>query len=127
MLKRIHSIDDSRKRTPNEVILTHILQQDLYAAILHDPYRHVYYRFMLKGISNATVSTRLNEKPVVVIMIDEQFNYLGETVLGSLEEWNWENSFVTPEGLMIEFIDLNVDSGEEYLIFKTLNVEKISP
>ena len=37
--------------------------------------------------------------------MDEQFNYLGETPLGTSDEWNWSNSFVTEEGLNIEYID----------------------
>ena len=102
------------------------MQQDLYTAILHDPYRHVYYRFMWQGIPDATVKTSWKEKPMIVIIMDEQFNYMGETVIGTGEEWNWQNSLVTPEGLMMEYIDLDMDSEEEYLILKTFTVEKIN-
>ncbi|MDR2915845.1 MAG: DUF4221 domain-containing protein [Tannerella sp.] len=124
--RTIHSINDGSEKTPKEVILAHILQQDLYGAIRHDPYRKVYYRFMSQGIPDASVKTRLEEKPVTVIMMDEQFNYMGETVIGTGEEWNWKNSVVTSEGLVMEYIDPNVDSGEEYLILKTFTIEKIS-
>ena len=122
----IHSINLDPKRTPNEVVLDRLVREDMYTAILHDPYRHIYYRFMLQGISGATITTPLKSKPVVVIIMDENFNYLGETIIGTGEEWNWENSFVTPDGLMMEYIDLNVDSVEEYLILKTFTVEKIN-
>ena len=123
--KTIHSIDDSRERTPDELILIHYLEQDLYTAILHDPYRSVYYRFMLPGIPNSTVKTPIKEKRIVVIIMDEQFNYMGETVIGSCEEWNWKNSFVTSEGLVIEYIDSDLDSEEEYLIMKIFTIEKL--
>ena len=119
----IQSID-WKGRTPNDIIHTHILQQDLYGAILYDSYRNVYYRFMLQGIPHATLENRISDKLVVVVLMDEQFNYLGETILGTGEEWNCENSFVTSEGLMIEYIDLSMNSEEEYLIFKTLLIEK---
>ena len=121
----IRSLNDGRERTPDEIIYAHILQQDLYTAILHDPYRHCYYRFMLKSIPNATINNQYGEKPIVVIIMDEQFNYMGETHIGNVEAWNWENSFVTSEGLVMEFIDLDVDSEEEYFILKTFSVEKI--
>jgi hypothetical protein len=114
----IRSIDYEQKKTPQDVIGAHYFQQDLYTAILHDQWRKVYYRFMLPGIARATAKMRLGDKSVVVIMMDEQFNYLGEAVLGKAAEWNWENSFVTREGLNIEYIDPSdkADFVEEYLI-----------
>jgi len=123
--KTIRSIDDDRDRTPDELILINFLEQDLYTALLYDPYRNVYYRFMLQGIPNATVKTPVKEKRIVVIIMDEKMNYMGETVIGSGEEWNWKNSFVTSEGLVIEYIDTAVDSEEEYLILKTFAIEKL--
>ncbi|MDR2909956.1 MAG: DUF4221 domain-containing protein [Bacteroidales bacterium] len=120
----ISSIDDGRARTPNEVIHAHILGQDLYASILYDPYRHIYYRFMLKGIPGATTENFYGEKPIVVIMMDEQFNYLGETLIGNVEQWNWENTFVTREGLNIEYISVD-EHDEDYMTLKIFTVEEI--
>jgi len=111
---------------PEEVILTHTLTQDLYAGILHDPYRKVYYRFMLKGNPDATIETAIEEKPIVVIVMDEQFNYMGETIIGTGEKWIWKNSFVSSEGLVMEYFDLNMDYEEQYMILKTFSVEKIN-
>ena len=106
-------------------IVAHVLQHDLYTGIRYDSYRKVYYRFMLQHVADATISTDLNERPVVVIIMDEQFNYMGETVLGTGEKWNWYNSFVTSEGLVIEYFDPDLDSLEEYLHFKILTIEKL--
>jgi hypothetical protein len=122
--RTIRSIDREPKGTPNEVAGTHFLQQDLYAAILYDAYRKVYYRFMLQGIPGATAFPEHVNKPVIVILMDEQFNYLGETLIGTGKEWNWTNSFVTQEGLNIEYIDDN-DTDEEYLNFKIFTIEKL--
>jgi hypothetical protein len=112
------------KRTPSEVILTHYLQEDTYASIRYDPWRKVYYRFLLQGVPNAVFSDPLGIKPVIVIMMDEQFNYLGETLIGKGEEWNWTNSFVTEEGLNIEYIDED-DSEETYLNFKIFKIQSL--
>ena len=121
--KTICSIDDGRKRTPLEVTLAHIVQQDLYASLLYDPHRRIYYRFMLKGISDVTLKTSREEKPIIVIIMDEQFNYMGETVIGKGDKWNWKNSFVTHEGLNIEYISIE-DEDEDYMIFKIFTLEK---
>ncbi|QTO27152.1 MULTISPECIES: DUF4221 family protein [unclassified Bacteroides] len=116
--KTISSIDRKETvRTPNELILSHYIQQDMYGGILYDPYRKLYYRFLLQGIPNASLSTLKEEKPISIIIMDDKFNYLGETVIGTGKEWNWKNSFITSEGLNIEYIDKN-DVDENYLTFK---------
>jgi len=111
-------------RTPRELIYNHYLQQDLYAAILYDPWRKVYYRFMQKGIKDCTTHSQLTEKSIIVILMNEQFNYLGETLIGTGEKWNWENSFVTKEGLNIEYIDSN-DTAEACMNFRIFSIKKI--
>ena len=121
----IRSINNNRSRIPTEEIVSHILKHDLYTSIIYDPYRLVYYRFMLQGHRDATINTTIKQKPVSVIIMDEQFNYMGEAVLGTGDKWNWENSFVTSEGLMIEYFDPDLDSLEEYLTFKILTIEKL--
>jgi hypothetical protein len=121
----IRSIDrDGEKETSAEVVLTHYLQEDLYTGIRHDPWRKVYYRFMLQGRPNAIFSDPIETKPVIVILLDEQFNYLGETRIGTGMEWNWANSFVTEEGLNIEYIDED-DVEESYLNFKIFTIEDL--
>jgi len=113
------------QRLNSELIISHCLKHDLYTCIRYDPYRNVYYRFMSQGMHDFTIKTSVREKPVVVIVMDESFSYLCETVLGSAEKWNWLNSFVTSEGLMIEYFDPDLDSEEEYLTFKILTLIKL--
>lgn len=123
--RTIHSINYGEPvRTPEELIMTNYLQEDMYGAILYDPYREVYYRFLLQGIPQATIRTSKEEKPVTIIIMDKEFNYIGETTLITGKEWNWNNSFITSEGLTIEYLDNN-DSSEDYLIFKTLIPEAL--
>ncbi len=120
----IYSIDRKvPRKTPAELILVHWARQDMYAAVIYDKYRKVYYRFLRKGIPNATIRTRKEEKPITVIIMDEKFNYLGETVIGTGEEWYWENSFVTQEGLNIEYIEK--DFEEVFLTLKIFTIKKI--
>ena len=120
----IESIDyDDVRGTPKVQIFAHYLQSDMYTAIKHDPYRNVYYRFLLEGISEATFKTPQEDKPVTITIWDENFNYLGETRIGTGNEWNWKNSFVTKEGLNIEYITDELD--EDYLTFKIFTLEKL--
>lgn len=56
--------------------------------------------------------------------MDEQFEYLGEKLIGTAEEWNWTNSFVTEEGLNIEYIDPK-DIEETYMNFKIFTIKQI--
>lgn len=119
----IESINyDNIKNTPKELVFKHYLQSDIYTAIKYDPYRNVYYRFLLERIPKATFKTPLENKPVSITIWDETFNYLGETRIGTEREWNWRNSFVTKEGLNIEYITDELD--EDYLTFKIFTLEK---
>jgi hypothetical protein len=121
----IRSIDWGEIRTtPAELQFAYFAQEDMYTAIHYDPWRKVYYRYLLQGIPNATSRMPINKKPVIIILMDEQFNYLGETLIGTGEEWNWTNSFVTEEGLNIEYIDTD-DLEEDYLNLKIFTIEKL--
>ena len=113
----IASIDCSLDKEPdNEEIMSCYLEQDWYAGILHDPYRKVYYRYLQKAIPSATPKTSVNDKTLTVIIMDEQFKYLGETEIGTMKQWNWTNSFVTEEGLNIEYNGTDI-SDDDYLTF----------
>lgn len=124
--KTITSIDWdlSTGKTPDQKIIEHYLRQDLYGGILYDPWRKVYYRFMQEGLANASTRTPLTSKPIIIILMDEKFNYLGETLIGTGEEWNWKNSFVTKEGLNIEYLDTK-DVDEIFMNFKIFKLKKI--
>lgn len=125
-VRTISSIDYSpTAKTPKELVYTHYLKQDLYAAILYDPWREVYYRFVQQGIKDATKYTKLEEKNIVVVLMDKEFLYLGEKLLGTGEKWNWKNSFVTEEGLNIEYIDSS-DIEDSYMRFKILTPKELT-
>lgn len=124
--KTITSIDWdlSTGHTPDQKIIEHYLRQDLYGGILYDPWRKIYYRFMQQGLANASTRTPLTSKPITIILMDEKFNYLGETLIGTGENWNWKNSFVTKEGLNVEYLDTN-DVDETFMNFKIFKISKI--
>lgn len=113
----ISSIDCDLDMQPNnEEIMSCYLEQDWYAGILYDPYRKVYYRYLQKAITSVTSKTSINDKILAIIIMDEQFKYLGETEIGTIKQWNWTNSFVTEEGLNIEYNGTDI-SDDDYLTF----------
>ncbi|MBC9798554.1 DUF4221 family protein [Sinomicrobium weinanense] len=118
------SIDKSPNKASAESILSSFVRQDMYAAIIYDKYRKVYYRVLRKAFPNAPKQTSWKEKNIAIIIMDDDFNYLGETVLGTEREWNWHNSFVTKEGLNIEYQDEN-NIDEVNLTFKIFIPKKI--
>ena len=111
-------------RTPDTLIREHFLHQDLYGGILYDPWREVYYRFLEQRASDVTNRTPLTSKAIIIICMDKDFNYLGETNIGTGKQWNWNNAFVTKEGLNIEYLDIN-DMEELYMNFKIFTLKKI--
>lgn len=120
----IKSINKKPGRASVEMIRSSFVRQDMYAAILYDNYRNVYYRFLRKAIPDATKQTSWKEKEVAVIIMDKDFDYLGETTLGPERIWHWQNSFITKEGLNIEYLDEN-DIEEVNLSIKIFTPEKI--
>lgn len=112
------------QKTPTELVFLHYLKQDLYGAIIYDPWRKVYYRFMQKGILNASTKNSMDEKQIVLILFDDKFNYLGEKMIGNGKNWYISNAFVTDRGLNIQYLDQN-DIEELYLNFKVFTIAKI--
>lgn len=99
------------------------LNNDLYANILFDEYREIYYRFVLRHIENESY-TAISDKNLGVILMDNNFNYLGESTIGSISEYHWENAFITKDGLNIEYLD-DKDLKEKFLKFRTFVPKKI--
>jgi hypothetical protein len=121
----IYSIDYSDTReTPNELSSQSYIGQDVYSAILYDSFRKLYYRFMLAGVPNSSIRNSKEKKVLSIIVMDKDFKYLGESKIGPCSEWNWKNSFVTSEGLNIEY-NTPKDFNENYLTFKTFIFKKI--
>lgn len=102
-----------------ELLIKYITSTDLYCAIKFDKFRNVYYRFLRKSLKNVVNDKDWRSKKLSVIIMDDKFKYLGETEIGTLKEWNWENSFVTEKGLYVEHTPINSDESKlRFRIFK---------
>jgi hypothetical protein len=123
--KTITSINCEFGMPTDNKLINNYFKNDLYSAIIYDPWRKIYYRFFSKRKPDATVETPINEKEYGVVIMDENFQYLGETIIGNETTWNFANSFVTVEGLNIEYMDFSEDSEEEFLRFKIFILKQL--
>jgi hypothetical protein len=102
----------------------HYLSNPSYENILYDPYRKLYYRMLrLPSIEN-DIKIKEKEKlikPLVVIILDENFKYIGE-FRPERVEYGSNASFVSPEGLHLVKLPLN---QEDMLMYDTFIPKKI--
>lgn len=134
-LRKVESERDSKSILPlmtnNAVVSTrmemaeHIKQTDIYGGIKYDPFRNLYYRLLKKGINNVAEDITWQEKPIVILILDENLQYVGETEIGQLKDWNTENMLVTKEGLLIEFLGSENTEDEDFIIFKLFEAEEL--
>lgn len=85
-----------------------------YRSILYDKYRKLYYRIACLPSSNKLKEVkkyRYMTQPIIVIVLDEKFNYIGECELPDNADLVYTNSFVNKEGLNIQ-----VNTGNEDLL-----------
>ena len=78
---------------------------------------------MLNAMPGSTTNRNREDKELTIIIMDKNFNYLGEQIVGKWKRWNWENAFVSPEGLNIEYVNYE-DIDETYLSYKTFIPKK---
>ena len=80
-----------------------------YEGILYDKYRNIYYRIARLPNKEYKLGDNGNEKPVIVVVLDEDFHYLGETMLPKDLNLFSSNIFVSKEGLNVQVVDSNED------------------
>jgi len=107
-----------------EKLTQNVIENDLYAAVKYDKYRNIYYRFIRRSLVDINKLPDWKNKQLGIIMMDDKFNYLGETNIGTLKDWNWENSFVSEQGLNIERIDRKTND-ESLLQFQVFLPKKL--
>jgi hypothetical protein len=93
--------------------------RDGYTSCLYDKYRKVYYLIFTKGRELFDVNgsrATVDDKVFSIIILDESFNSLGETILK--ENKYFRNFLVTKEGLLVSNANpKNVNLDEDILSF----------
>lgn len=75
--------------------------QPRYAMVVYDRYRDFIYRIAALPVKRDT-ETNTEYRPMVIIVLDGQMNYIGEWTIPHSEAYGFSSFFVTPDGLNIE-------------------------
>jgi hypothetical protein len=104
---------------PDNMQYAHYFEQYYYRSIIYDKYRNIYYRIVEHPWENYNnnIDIRSWLKPISIILLDSEFNVLGEKLLSMEYHLSYMSFFITEEGLY-----LNKDTGNEdelvYSLFK---------
>lgn len=100
----------AKKEVDNETELKHYARTGSYSNILYDRFNRVYYR--IAELKTGTFS-KIRAKPLSVIILDKEFQILGETLLNDrfIPTYRY-TPFVSENGLHLQLI-----SSEEEIIF----------
>lgn len=120
----IVSFNNDMENTSVQDVFRHYALQDQYGNIIYDKYRKAYYRFIKRSIPNAKGTNRPSDKLIGIIIMNENFDYLGEFTLGNGKEWYSQNSFVTKEGLNVEYADPQ-DIAEQNITLKIFTIKDL--
>lgn len=121
LIKKIDAFDEKKEFQPH--YNSGRLQQwyysnPTYQTVLYDKYRKLYYRIGLLPQKEKRKDF-YNKKPIVLIVLDENFNYLGEGLFpDDVDLWTTE-SFVSREGLNMQVLTDN----EDFYTFYQFKVE----
>lgn len=122
LIEKIVPFGAEKKKFPDEVpeqrLSDWYYSQPSYESIFADPYKHLYYRIARLPNAEHRPAT-LNDKPVVVIVLDKDLNYLGEDLLPEGVPYDTFNAYVSPEGLNIRIWN----NDEDHLTFYTYNAK----
>lgn len=122
LIEKIVPFGTEKKKFPDEVpeqrLSDWYYSQPSYESIFADPYKHLYYRIARLPNAEHRPAT-LNDKPVVVIVLDKDLNYLGEDLLPEGVPYDTFNAYVSPEGLNIRIWN----NDEDHLTFYTYNAK----
>lgn len=80
-----------------------------YRNVFYDKYRNLYYRLACFPTEEKLKEFTAGTQPLLLIVLDKDFNYLGESLLPDNIDLRLTNSFVTKEGFNIQVLTDNDD------------------
>lgn len=124
-IKEIFSYDSPKKRpVDSEKVFEWYMGNPSYEGIFYDKYNQVYYRIARLPVDDYTPAITYNNKPVVVIILDSDFNYIGETLLPARHRYSPYNVFINEKGMNMQIKD-DGENGDDRMTFVTFKLEKI--
>jgi hypothetical protein len=114
-IKEIKSLDvpKSTLLVPAERQVEWYMTNSSYREVYYDKYKQRYYRIARLPVKDYVFGSN-QRKPIVVIILDAQFNYLGEVSLPADKNLKPDNCFVSEDGLNIQSLTDDEDTFTFY-------------
>ena len=105
-IKEIKSYPASKRKfgISSSDVWSWYMRNPSYEGILYDEYRNIYYRIARLPDNNYKFGERGNHKPIIIIVLDQNLNYLGEYLMSEESRYFPTNMFVSREGLNIQVL-----------------------
>jgi hypothetical protein len=103
--------------------------ENMYADIIYDKYRDVYYRFVAlvgdeKYLNKVDIANQYLYRPFVIMLLDSNFNVLDEMKL-PIGQYNYYDYFIDNKGLWVSSNNpVNSKFDENYLRYSLVTFEK---
>ena len=88
---------------------------------MYDKYRNFYYRIVEFPIKNWQINSRTFIKPFSILVLDHNFNVIGESEIINDKAYNRNNIHIVPEGLIIQ----KCNSDENIIIFSLFKFQNL--
>ena len=115
--KYFSKINPFNFKANREAAIDHYMENLCYRNILYDEYRNLYYRFAYLPYPSYNKDDKYLRRPFSVIIIDSEFNIVGETLLPEFEYLILQ-TFVSPDGLHIQILS----DDDDFMKFKTFKI-----
>lgn len=116
-IKEINSYPASKRKVgiSSSDVWNWYMDNPSYEGVIYDKYRNIYYRIARLPDRNYEFGERGNHKPVVIIVLDHDLNYLGEYLMPEGPRYFPANIFVSREGLNVQILMDNEDILKFYI------------
>ena len=127
-LAKSNYISEIKPYNGTDNYMKYFIETPLYGSIIWDKYRKVYYRFAHSGIPYTSPDTGLPQsdenKVTSIIILDEDFEVIGETLLQPTYKYFVRDWFLSKEGLFISNSHFeNPEINEGYMSFSKLDLQ----
>jgi hypothetical protein len=85
-----------------------------YQSIFYDKHKDRYYRIARLPLKNYSPGDNDNKKPIIIVVLDSAFNYLGEVTFPGDISFEVPNCFVSADGFNIQVLTDNEDKITYY-------------
>jgi Domain of unknown function (DUF4221) len=125
-IKSIRSVNKPIGDEDTKIVFSNLMTTNCYHGLLYDSWRKVYYRIATLAMSQDSFEHEM-KKPkgnfhhdITIIILNEKFKIIGETILSSKTPYSFDHVFVSQEGLCLK----KESDDEKEIKFTIFKLEK---